>query len=386
MKKNITAIFIALLMAMSIAGCGNSGAGPGYVPYPDGVAAQPFVKDPVVENPVVEEPVVEDPVVEPDEVDTMPVTEVPDTRTSDEKLIDQIVSVCSVQATAETDFKACVVDIRTAENPYDIVWDYGSEYDELAYYEGSCWDRVFDIEYYKDAFPMLAMLYHDDAGLLKMHFATVGIHEGRQGSAAFNVKAFMEACPASVRDTFGDNYACYYLYYMNSAEVDRSIDVSGRNYPKQMTAVMTAVQKEEFDKINTERERLGRGLLVFDSELAAVANYRAWINADGNWAAHDWAEQHNSELWDIVHKIGGDTFSENTTSRFRDTYNAWYNGYYQSKPHHEAMINDAYNFVGDSNVYACDNTLEQYSSWKSDTRLVHFDVFMGTLDTALHSN
>lgn len=48
------------------------------------------------------------------------------------------------------------------------------------------WSLVFDADYYKKAFPMLAVQYHQDNALLLEHFQTVGIHEGRQGSANFN--------------------------------------------------------------------------------------------------------------------------------------------------------------------------------------------------------
>ena len=127
----------------------------------------------------------------------------------------------------------------------------------------------------------------------------------------------MDTCPAWLREKFGDNYACYYLYWVYSDKVDRSADLSGKDCPKQMTAVMTLIQKDELRLINEERERLGVEPLVFDSELAAIANYRCWTNAAESYYAHDWAKQNNGPLWDMVYAIGGNTFSENTTTTLR---------------------------------------------------------------------
>ena len=52
-------------------------------------------------------------------------------------------------------------------NPYDVEWDYGELYD--AYIEEADWSLVFDAEYYKQAFPMLATLYHENDELLLEH-------------------------------------------------------------------------------------------------------------------------------------------------------------------------------------------------------------------------
>lgn len=399
MKKNIMSVIIAMALALSLTACAGSVADmsgstvPAYVPVgigaagSDGAAAVDAAAEPVSEA---AEPVQES--AGPDVVDAMPavaepVGTEPDDRTADEKLIDDILEACSTKAIVETDFSACVVDVRTARNPYDVYWDYGPLYTNMAYSFNPAWDYVFDAEYYKSAFPALALLYHGDDALLKQHFITVGIHEGRQGNASFNVKTFMDGCSSELRGAFGDNYECYYLYWLYSAEVDRNADMSAHGNPQQMTAIMTAVQKEEFDAINAERERKGSQPVEFDSELAAIANYRAWINADENWDAHDWAIQNNDALWDVIGLVKGDTLSENTTSRFREEYNNWARGYISSTAHRNAMVDTRFNFTGNSNVYACDNTLPQYAAaWRSDTRYIHFDVFMGTLDTALHNN
>ncbi len=417
MKRNLIAITIALSMVLGLAGCGSTdmAMSPSVYTPVETTAPEPSVPDVPVETsaqpietfvqpdetPVqpVETPVQSDetPVqpaetpaqpdetpVQPDDADALETEVEIDNRTEDEKLADQILELCSIQATVETYASACVVDVRTAVNPYDVEWDYGDEYTILTCMNLENWDDIFDIEYYKATFPILAMQYHENTSFLYTHFATVGIHEGRQGSANFNVKAFMESCPDWIREKFNDNYACYYLYYVNSNEVDRNADYSGDNYPKQMTAIMTAVQTEELDKINAERERLGVEPLVFDPELAAFANYRCWINVAESYAAHDWAKQNVDVLWDVAATLGGEKISENTTSRFKKHFTGWYYGYAGSEAHYNAMVNAKFGIVGNSNVYAGNNDLEQYQSYNSDTRYAHFDVFMDTVDTPLN--
>ena len=101
--------------------------------------------------------------------------------------INELDTICNVEADVQTDIKKCYVDLTNAANPYDVVYNYGDEYNKLI---AECdWSLVFDVNYYISEFPCLALLYHNDADLLLQHFQTVGIHEGRQGSASFNVYA-----------------------------------------------------------------------------------------------------------------------------------------------------------------------------------------------------
>ena len=78
-----------------------------------------------------------------------------------------------------------IVDTESDHNPYDLTWRYGPDvekrkevnaenWDELyRSYVATCdWSLVFDAEYYKQAFPMLAKLYHENDELLLEHFQT----------------------------------------------------------------------------------------------------------------------------------------------------------------------------------------------------------------------
>ena len=79
--------------------------------------------------------------------------------TVDHASADYIQDVTNVQATCETEYKACVVDVHS-DHPYDVVWDYGEVYNDLV---SECdWSLVFDAEYYKKTFPILALQYNYD--------------------------------------------------------------------------------------------------------------------------------------------------------------------------------------------------------------------------------
>lgn len=283
---------------------------------------------------------------------------------------------CSVQATVETDRSACVIDVRTAENPYDVVWDYGYYYDNLVIF--SDWSMVFDADYYMDQFPVLAYQYHYDEDLLLQHFQTVGVHEGRQGSDSFNVADYMSKCPEDVRDMFGDCYAAYYFYWMNN-ETNQSMDVSGNGQPKQMTAVMTAMQRYELKQVNALREELGIEPLVFDSELAAFGNFRAWIDAAEDWAGHDWLYANVEEVNKIARMFDGGYLSENTVKHYGSQAVNWYQKYYASKAHYNAMVDPDNVYVGCSNAYL--------GSCEHNSRgmvMVELDMFAGSLSTPMN--
>lgn len=71
---------------------------------------------------------------------------------------------------------------------------------------------VYDAAYYAAANPDAAAVYGTDETLLFQHFLTVGMAEGRQGNAVFNVWAYREANP-DLAAVFGDNLAQYYTFY-----------------------------------------------------------------------------------------------------------------------------------------------------------------------------
>ncbi len=168
--------------------------------------------------------------------------------------IAEISRLAGLQADVETKTSVCYVDVDDGENPYDVTWDYGSLYN--TYVDSIDWGLLFDADYYIEAFPALALFYHQDQELLLKHFQTVGIHEGRQGSSAFNVAAYMENCDSKVKKVFGDNYECYYFYYAINYKTEKAVTTAGTNQKKQLTVTLTNRQRRSWHS----RERSSRKL------------------------------------------------------------------------------------------------------------------------------
>lgn len=307
----------------------------------------------------------------------------------DSGLLSSLSRLVGLKSKPETAMEYGAVDMREDHDAYDVDWDYGTDYDDHVYFAGveymghHTWDDVFDAEYYKSQFPMFALQYHyDDAKLLE-HFQTVGIHEGRQGCEDFNVGAFMDWCRENrpyVSDALGGDYAVYVLYYLNTMdECDGDFRADGR--PAQYAAVMTYAQKAEFDGINALRKASGLDPYVFDSELAAYANYRAWVNNDLALVGHDWLHMDCSEeVKDLLFdSLGMDWYSENTLESGSTMPAEWFNSYATSKSHKDAMLAEDTVYVGCSHTY-CDNV-----PFKGrDHRVVEFDVFARDLATVLN--
>lgn len=290
--------------------------------------------------------------------------------------LEAISEICGLKAAVQEDYREGYVDTIEGENPYDVVWDYGSAYD--AYVDACDWSLVFDADYYMNAFPMLAMQYHYDEDLLLQHFQTVGIHEGRQGSADFNVGAYFTNCDVEIWNTFEYDVEGYYFYYMlnynNEKIVDTTICRNGNTPAIQLKEIYTSAQLTELYYVNEYRAEIGEAPLTLDSEMCAMANYRAYINAHDNWEAHKWMRANLDEIDSWCIYLGTTVYSENTaTTRDRDLWgriNA--DSYAGSKSHYEAMTNGRYNYTGMSNTYVGDDSTSQ------------FDVFTDDIETAMH--
>ena len=291
--------------------------------------------------------------------------------------IEAISEICGLKATVEKRVANCYVDLENSNNPYDVTWDYGEDYN--TYVDACDWSLVFDADYYMDTFPMLAMLYHYDEDLLLVHFQTVASHEGRQGCADFNVSAYATNADSELYDTFGRNFEGYYIYYMLNYETEKNIDTvnnaDGSATLVQYTQNLTALQKAELEGINEYRADLDREPLVFDSELAAAANLRAYMNASSNMGGHDWANANTDDIYSWIRILGADTFSENTVTIRHAVYKGatHVEDYADSDKHYEAMTNSRFNFTGISNTYTGSNLTSQ------------FDVFTGELNTPTHT-
>ncbi len=308
--------------------------------------------------------------------------------------LEEIAQLIGLKAEVETHRTACVVDVDEGENPYDVTWDYGELYD--AFVQQVDWDLLFDGDYYIQTFPGLAHLYHKDKALLLRHFQTVGIHEGRQGCAQFNVAAYQKNCDPKIREAFGDSYECYYFYYAMNQKTQKKVVATG-NEKKQLTTKLTAMQRSELENINKYRAEVGVSALEYDAELSALACYRSYIDALEDWDAHDWiqADENQDEIDGmILDVLNANLWGENTVHGYPQTkdyalqngpFNAWYINYRYSQEHYDAMIADKYHYVGSSNCYVSNYEKENPEHPRAGAVYVQFDVFVPSLTTPTHS-
>ena len=304
-----------------------------------------------------------------------PTTTVPETTEAEtitvSKKYSDILRVCSTKAICETDINACYVDVTSEHNPYDVVWNYGEEYN--AYVEACDWSLVWDYDYYIKTFPILAELYHYDRDLLLEHFQTVGIHEGRQGSADFNFVAFRMNSDCY---DYAKVYAAYYFDYMLNHEYYNDINTvtinNGYTVYLQYDTLYTAAQMRELTAVNEYRTEVNADLLYADGELTCFANLRGYINLVEGYYAHEWFECNNFENANHYANIIAPnirSISENciegTPYGFPESY-VYANAYRVSEPHYKAMVDSRYDYIGVSHVYLYD----------SEYRACQFDMFI----------
>ena len=287
--------------------------------------------------------------------------------------LDGIKSICGLTAEVETNIAACRVDTINGHNPYDVVYDFGEEYQ--AYVDACDWSLVFDADYYMDTFPMLAVQYHYDEDLLLEHFQTIGIHEGRQGSADFNVKAYAVNGKRATFDTFRGNLEGYYFYYMLNYDSEKNVNTttlpSGNPVASMYKFRPTALQAAELEGINEYREAVDSDALTLHAEICALANYRAYLNAHDGWKAHEWAIQNTDTLINYGKMIGGDgCVSENTVTFHTGNTRGkvCVANYANSEPHYNAMVNNKFTCMGVSNVYNGTYTSSQFDVFLKDAR------------------
>lgn len=297
--------------------------------------------------------------------------------------IGAIKTIANLRASCETDYSFCVVnaDIDPSKgNPYDVTYDYGTAYD--AYVDACDWSLIFDANYYISTYPILAKLYNKDKDLLLRHFQTVGVHEGRQASKSFSVSAYKDNCAGNIQNAFGDDYAPYAIYYMINYSSENQVEhlklKNGKTPAKQQRVVLTVMQAKELKEINNYRREVGAQDLAIDPELCAYANYRAWINAHDDWAAHDWAKQHSDKIWDLLFTMNASSVAENTVTvhSWKTSGEAKYVSYRDSKEHYDALIKTKYNFFGTSNFYNSLNENKNNNEWRGKNVACTFDCFV----------
>lgn len=274
--------------------------------------------------------------------------------------VEAIINICGLRSEAEQRVSACIVDVESGVNPYDVVYDYGAAYN--SYVDACDWSLVFDADYYMSEFPLLAWQYNNDKELLLKHFQTVGIHEGRQGSEKFNVGAYRHNCRSVIRDAFGENYEGYYFYYMLNHSAEKFVNTEkGKNFKNRYKLVLTALQTSELEGVNDYRAEKGSAELKLDPELMAFANKRAYINAHDGYRAHRWFDINSDFVWSLIEHRAS-SISENTCEHYgkRSFDKTHFACYRSSESHYEAMINPKFDILGCSNNYHSDDFTCQF--------------------------
>lgn len=305
-------------------------------------------------------------------------TDTPTYRTGNMGSISSVLKVCGLTSAPEQSMSASQIRTDSKVNPYDVIWDYGKDWD--LYVDACDWSLVFDADYYMKQFPMLAMQYHYDKDLLLRHFQTVGVHEGRQGSASFNVDAYNKNCSDPVYKAFHDHCEGYYLFYMlnyNTEKVMNTVTANDGSPVRSMVCnILTLAQQKELDKINVYRDEVGSAPVEYNAELAAIASYRAYINVTERIEGHDWLDKSgNTDTqvdWVVTatNGLSSGSFSENNyessggiTSMPRRIFA---DAYASCNSHNEAMRRSSQKWVGIGNM-VWDGT---YYSWDEQ-----FDIY-----------
>lgn len=273
--------------------------------------------------------------------------------------VSEVARLADLKAPVQLDRNKCFVNVgEDSHNPYDVIWDYGEDYQAYvdAVEDAGMWSVLFDADFYKENYPMLALQYHDDDTLLMEHFQTVGVHEGRQASEAFNVAAYMENCSQTLRDAFGEHYECYYFYWALNQETESKVGTVSDGHPLQMTVKLTALQDLELDMVNEYRAEVDVHDVVVDPEFLAFAGFRARQDFTGDYNAHEWMRSHVDEVYGYLDFMNADTLSENTVQGTCQAGGpgrvyAYYLDYYNSPSHYAAMVSDDYFYFGCSNDY-----------------------------------
>lgn len=288
------------------------------------------------------------------------------------------------------------VDTEGNHNPYDLTWRYGpsvntqkemnaENWDELykSYINACDWSLVFDAEYYKKAFPMLAKLYHENDELLLEHFQTQGVHEGRQANASFNVAAYMNNCNDDLVTAFGENYECYYFYYMLNQNTQKSVDARNPDnaYSRWMTVELSLQQTDEYKQVTRHRDQASTHAVTLDPEMLAMANYRAWYDAEHNLYGHDWIHDAatKSDVNDCLNRVSNNSITENTVKWYSTSgqkgYKSFATYYANSEDHYTAMVSDEYFYFGCSNPYWSDNPDNPFAKNGNTAYVCQFDLF-----------
>ena len=298
-----------------------------------------------------------------------------------------IAKLIGLQAKCETSAEACRCGLNYSKNPYDVDYDYGDLYQ--SYVDACDWSLVFDADYYMKQFPYLALQYNYDEDWLLYHFRTIGVHEGRQGCADFNVRVYLDSTCSDnghIYKTFDDNWECYYIYYMLNYDSQKSLETKSKDGIEakfQYKTILTYNQAKELDQLNALRAENNLPALQINSELNAFANYRARIDFEGHYYAHTWAENNRDYCLNMAKTVAANydlnvittIYAENKTLGKVNYTGTGYNHLIESAEHKAQMLYDNISYTGLSHNFTGFNDFDNRCSYNKNAT-INFEIFI----------
>ncbi len=217
-------------------------------------------------------------------------------------------------------------------------------------FEANLGSYIFDAEFYKETYPVLAYLYEYDDEALAQHFFTVGLYEGRQGCKDFNVNAYMKAKYSTSSDYKNNtNLAKYYVEYALNRAYGATKTYPATNNSKLQLRLYDPCFDTYLETVNEYRVKEGLPeysvLSVYDqAEANALANFRTRYDALDRMAnAHELAAECGRQLLNdgiITRTTYTKGIAENKYTQRSEAYS--YSSYLSGRSGVNYALNNAY--------------------------------------------
>ena len=193
----------------------------------------------------------------------------------------------------------------------------------------SAWSSIFDPTYYAEHYADANAYANGNVDLLWQHFVYVGIPNGRQASAEFNVSIYIQNYP-DLQKVFGTNLIQYYVHYAQSGKLEGRVanyliststpakqtvpattkntttaTTNTSNTPKNTTSKTTTSRYESIyntyaAKINSYSGKNINDIANYYSEgVSKMADY--WASTGGSYSTYEsWA----TKLYSVYEKKG----------------------------------------------------------------------------------
>lgn len=138
------------------------------------------------------------------------------------------------------------------------------------------YSSVFDANYYYNTYPDLQQSVGNDPAALLKHFTTIGMKEGRNGNASFQVKAYMQN-NLDLLPVYGvKDLSNYYLHYISIGQQEGRVAVfkKGTEFPESiLSSYSTTYDTTEDRAVNVELAAARiNGMVVNPGEKFSFSN------------------------------------------------------------------------------------------------------------------